>query len=367
MAIALCGCTQPPGGQPAPDGGTGGWGERPGEQGGPGSNQPPGGDELVLPPINTDAPLPELLAGVSKGEWKTASLGDVEIKYFSTAIIRGLTESGTDYFITLKNNGSSEATVNFLTAKQLAGQIPAWNLHFFDFQDPPVKIAPENEEKLWYYASIDSSSEEPFTVNFKLWLGNDSRNAVELPIIFGGIEETFWGKETSLVYGYVKDESGKPVENVIVDVIMNCGRVNFSGESDERGAYFAKVLAMEDINAIYLGKELACDSTDYYVSVAADGYEYYFKEHVAPTRNEFVRLDIVLEKKKENVSYSLNGRKKSRTITGFSGLSLQAIGAFSPQHRQSTRLSLESLRISICLTAAETSCGSRQRATSAGA
>jgi len=275
-------------------------------------SQKPLGEEFQFPPINANSPL----LNPPQGEWIKKQLGDIEIKYFSTAIIRGMSESGTDYFITLKNNGNSEAAVSFSSDQELAKDIPQCNLHFFSFQNPPVKISAGGEKKLWYFASIDSNACN-FTVNFKAWLENDSNNKVELPVKFGSVEEDFRGKETSVIYGYVKDENGNPVRNTRVDAMMNCGRMGNRGDTDEQGRYTISVMAMEDVNSLYGNRELACDSYDYFVSIAKDGYEYYFKEHVTPTREEFVRLDIVLEKKKEDVSYSLKWEKKVDDNYGF--------------------------------------------------
>lgn len=292
------------------------WGQRPGAESefvGPPSGQPgePSG-QGYQPTVNTNLPLPNL----PQGEWIKKQLGEVEIKYFSTAIIRGMSESGTDYFITLKNNGSSEATVSFSSDQELAKYIPQCNLHFFSFQNPPVKIPAGSEKKIWYFASIDSVTCD-FTINFEFWLENDANNKVELPVKFGSVEEDFRGKETSIIYGYVKDENGNPVKNTRVDAMMNCGRIGNRGDTDENGKYSISVMAMEDINAIYGSRELACDSYDYFVSIAKDGYEYYFKDHVVPTRKEFVKLDVVLEKKKEEVSYSLKWGKKVDDNYGF--------------------------------------------------
>lgn len=285
----------------------------------PGGQPPAGeGQEFPFPPVNVDAPLPEYPADAPKGEWVSKQLGDVEVKYFSTAIIRGASESGADYFITLKNNGSSEATVGFSSDEELLAFVPKWNLHFYSFQNSPVKLSAGEEKKLWFFASLDSATEEPFTVKFRLWPGNSSGSAIELPVAFGAVEEDFRGKETSIIYGYVKDSDGKPVPNAEIHALMNCGRMDFRQGTDSKGKYAMSVLAMEDIEAIYETRgETGCESNDYFVFAEVDGYEYYFNEHIAPTRGEFARLDIVLEKKKDNVSYALKWEKQVEDNYGF--------------------------------------------------
>lgn len=321
--IFLSGCTMPRG--PPPYNETGGtpngmpYGGRPGGpewQPGPGT-EGESLEEFRFPPVNTNAPFPEPPAGMPKGEWTNKQLGDVEISYFSTAIIRGMSESGMDFFITLKNNGAAEASVSFSSDSDLVSQVPSWNLHFFSFQDSPVRIAAGAEKKLWYFASVDNIGE--FTVTFKLWLTGNENSKVELPVIFGSVEEDFRGKETSVIYGYVKDESGQPVSNARVDAQMNCGRWGFRGDTDDKGRYTIGVFGMEDIAAIYGSRELACDSYDYFVSIAKDGYEYYFKDRVAPTRQNFTRLDITLETRKQSdsVSYAQKWEKKVEDNYGF--------------------------------------------------
>ncbi len=275
-----------------------------------------GGVGFNLPSINTSLSLPVLPTSVPAGEWVTKNLGDIEIRYFSTAIIWGMTESGTDVFITLKNKGANQATVNFTPVQDLLGQVPRWNLHFFSLQEPPLTLGPGEEKKLWYFASIDQG-EGTFTVKFKLWLGSNSANYAELPVVFGAVQGNFYGKETSLIYGYIKDENGKPLAGIGVDAQMNCGRLGFRSVSDSQGRYYLSVLGQEDIDAIYQGKELGCGSTDYFLSAEKDGYEYYFKGHVNPTRKNFARADIVLEKKKETVSFTLSWEKQVSEPYGF--------------------------------------------------
>ena len=102
--------------------------------------------EFNFPSLNTNTPLPELPAKAPQGEWVIKNLGNVEISYFSTAIIWGMTESGTDVLITLKNKGSSQAVVNFTPVKDLLSQVPSWNYHFFGLQDPPLKLGPGEEK-----------------------------------------------------------------------------------------------------------------------------------------------------------------------------------------------------------------------------
>ncbi len=300
-------------------------GENPGETEGPareladaGKTSPAAAGSsggFPLPPIDTSISLPTLPAGTPKGKWATKNLGDIEIKYFSTAIIWGMSESGTDFFITLKNKGADSVVVNFTPVKNLLNQVPKWNLHFFSLKEPPLTLGPGEEKKLWYFASLDAPG--TFTVRFKLWLGNNSSNYAELPVVFGSVEGNFYGKETSVIYGYVKDEKGNPLSKTRVSAQMNCGRLGNGGTTDSKGRYTISVWGKEDIDAIYQGKELACGSTDYFLSAEKDGYEYYFKGNVNPTRKNFARADIVLIKKKESASFALAWEKQVSEPYGF--------------------------------------------------
>jgi len=277
--------------------------------------QATGGTGFNFPQVDANAPLPSLPSGTPKGTWVTKNLGNIEIKYFSTAIAWDMSESGVDSFITLKNKGTSQVTINYTPAESLLSQVPSWNLHFFSLNDSSLTLAAGAEKKLWYFASVDQ--EGTFTVKFKLWLGSDSANYSEVPITFGAIEDSFYGKETSFIYGYVKDESGKALSGVNVGAQMNCGRLGMREASDSQGKYMIRVWAKEDIEAIYLGKELACSSTDYFLTAEKDGYEYYFKGNVNPTRESYARADIVLKKKTESVSYSLKWEKQVSEPYGF--------------------------------------------------
>lgn len=274
------------------------------------------GTDFPLPPMEANLPPLTLPEGTPKGEWVTKNLGNVEVKYFSTAIIWGLSESGTDFFITLKNKGNDQTVVNFTPVKSLVETIPKWNLHFFSLQEPPLILKPGDEKKLWYMASLDQAGK--FPVNFKLWLNNNTANYLELPVVFGTIaDDSLFRRMSSLIYGYLKDENGKPLAGVEVSAQMNCGRLGNRGVSDEQGRYFVPVLGKEDIDVIYQGKELACESTDYFISAEKDGYEYYFKDHISPTKKNSARADIVLEKKKENASFSLAWEKQVDEPYGF--------------------------------------------------
>ncbi|MDD5162847.1 MAG: PQQ-binding-like beta-propeller repeat protein [Candidatus ainarchaeum sp.] len=286
---------------------------------GPPGNQKPGEQPNTgpgQPQINPNAPLPGLPENFPESKFVSKKLDAVEITYFSSAIARGLTENGADFFIGLKNTGTSKASLCFDSMNgEFKKPIPEWNLHFFSMQDPPVEIAPGEEKRLWYFSSVDA--EGTFALTFKIWNCGDSADSIEIPVTFGSTGESFFGKETSYISGTVKDEQGSPVANARVSAIMNCGRLNFYGSADDSGNYSIPLLGMEDIDAIYLGKQLACDSTDYFVSVEQEGYEYYFKGNIAPTRKDPKNLDIVLKKKISSANYSLEWEKQVQDNFGF--------------------------------------------------
>ncbi|MFH0831692.1 MAG: PQQ-binding-like beta-propeller repeat protein [archaeon] len=296
--------------------------QQPGEFGQmpPGNEQmPPGAGqqgEFMIPKFDANAPLPEWPAKLPKPQLVAKQLGSVDVTAYSTGIIRGMFESGIDYFITLKNTGISDATIYFSKDADLVKQAPSWNLHFFSMQDSPITLVSGEEKKLWYFLSLDKADEVPFTVTFKLWREGSSES-IELPVSFAAASEDFRGKETTAIYGYVKDRDGRAVSNARVDAFMNCGRTGFSGGTDDKGRYAIFVLAMEDINAIYEGRELACDSTDYSVSATKDGYEFYFKSNIAPTRTNMTRLDITVEKIQEQDKFDLKWEKQVNEPYGF--------------------------------------------------
>ncbi len=264
--------------------------------------------------MNPDRVLPELSPSAPKGGWITKKVDDLEINYYSTAIARGLTESGVDFFITVKNTGSSKADIcSTSMTSELREILPKWNLHFFMMQDSLIEIRSGQEKKIWFYASVDQVG----TFDVELEVGKCSGSSVKLPVTFGSTDERFWGKETTTISGTVKDEEGNPVTDTDVLALMNCGRVDFKAKTDNAGKYEIAALAKEDIDAIYLGKDLACDSTDYYVLVEKEGYQYYYNGHVLPTRKEPVKLDIVLKKASAVINYKLAWEKRVQDNFGF--------------------------------------------------
>jgi len=276
----------------------------------------PGSGQPWRAPANPNAPLPGQPPGAPEGKWMGAKLGGVQVKYFSTAIARGMMESGTDYFITLNNTGSSAARICApACCSELRSFAPSWNLHFFALQDFPVELAPEEAKKLWYFASLDQTG--LFNVTFRMWECGNEGNAVSLPVTFGATDERFWGNETSYVQGTVKDEEGKPVAGATVVAMTGCGRADSKGQSDSQGKYTIPVLGMEDVEAIYLGRDLACSTKDYWLSVEKEGYEYYYASGFAPTRGAPATEDIVLRKKAEGASYELAWEKKVQDNFGF--------------------------------------------------
>jgi len=304
---------------------------------GPDQNQPPQqaplqGNPNGQPPkliggpsmggVDPTAPLPTLPADVPKGEWITKNSGELEVKYFSTAIIRQMTESGTDYFITIKNNGSSTKNICFTTVtSELRSLLPSWNLHFFAMQDPPLALSAGEEKELWYYASIDmeqNSQNSFFKIPFSVGECNSPSQTINFEVTFGGTNENLWqNPKTTFIYGSVKDEEGNPIANAMVFFNMNCGRMDFKEPTDSSGNYSMSVFAMEDINAIYLGKKLACDSTDYFLSVEKENYQYYYNGHVAPTRKEPKEVNIVLKKSAPKQNYSLKWESPVQDNFGF--------------------------------------------------
>jgi WD40 repeat protein len=335
ITLVVSGCVQPPGQQPGssqygnftPDGQNASnmpprindSNPPPGQHGPNDPNVQPEGNGPAMDP---NAPLPTLPSNVPKGEWTTKKVGDVEVRYFSTAIARGMTESGTDFFIYMRNTGSAKATMCFttITGEFRSAFIPGWNLHFFAMQDPPIDIEPGQEKRLWYFASLDGEpgkSDSFFPVNFSVGYCGQESQSIAVPVTFGVTGERFGGKETSYVYGTVTDEDGAPVAGANVAAMANCGRLDHKEMTKADGSYNLRVLAKEDVDAIYLNKSLACDSTDYYVNVDQPGYEYYYNGHVAPSRAEPQKLDIVLKKDTGALPYKLDWEKQVKDNFGF--------------------------------------------------
>ena len=104
--------------------------------------------------------------------------------------------------------------INFPDVNELKENVPVCSqnhiTHFFAFQVPPIKISPGGEKKLWYLVPREKDDCN-FTLPFRLWKNNDKSNYIELPVEFGYSNEDFRGIETSMIYGYVKDENKQVV------------------------------------------------------------------------------------------------------------------------------------------------------------
>jgi len=278
--------------------------------------QAPNGQGMAPSPVNPNAPLPSPPQGAPEGKWMEAKIGSVQARYFSTAVARGMMESGTDYFITLNNTGSGTARICApACCSELRANAPEWNLHFFSLQDFPITLAPGETGKLWYFASLDRAGF--FNQTFRFWECGNEAGVASLKVAFGATDERFWGNETSYIEGTVKDAEGRPVEGANVVAATGCGRQDFRGTSGADGKYAIPVLGMEDVEAIYLGRDLACTTKDYWISVDKEGYEYYYRAGIAPTRAAPAAADIVLEKRAESAPYEMAWEKKVQDNYGF--------------------------------------------------
>ncbi|MFH2106551.1 MAG: PQQ-binding-like beta-propeller repeat protein [Candidatus Micrarchaeota archaeon] len=277
-------------------------------------NQPPKQD-FRIPNFDPNASLPQPPTGFPESKLVSKNMGETSVSYFTTAIARDMMESGTDYFITLRNNGNNKARICFRTYGELREFVPSWNLHFFELQDSPIELRPGEQKKLWYFASLDQKGD--FTVDFELWPCENEQSKLIIPVVFGSTDERFWGKETSYVYGIVTDEQGNPVKDAMVVAIVGCGRTDFKGQTDQNGKYVVPLLGMEDIEAIYMGRELGCSSEAYKISIDKEGYGYYFRENVSVTRKNPLQFDIMLKKGSEQVEYEMQWEKKVSDNYGF--------------------------------------------------
>ncbi|MFH0987213.1 MAG: PQQ-binding-like beta-propeller repeat protein, partial [Candidatus Micrarchaeota archaeon] len=290
--MLLTGCI----GQPGPPGGGNGTpnGGNPNgpDNGGPGSN----GQEFNLP----DFDLTKTVEPPVAGENKTVQLGNIEIAYYSTVASYPTLSLGGDVIFRLKNNGGSEETVNV----DYEGDVPSWNLHFFQFQDSPMTLAPGEEKKVHYFASLDSEGE--FSIDFLFWQEESRSDEVTANIKFyGGNQEESRLEMTSAVYGYVKDKvTGQPIVGAEVTATRYNGRETYRATTSS-GAYVILAPAIGDIKAFFGSQEFTYESLDYFITIETDGYKYYYEDGISPDRGEELRHDIELEAKTQ-----LNGYEK---------------------------------------------------------
>ncbi|MFH1285875.1 MAG: PQQ-binding-like beta-propeller repeat protein [Candidatus Micrarchaeota archaeon] len=284
------------------------------------SNQPPnppnGGQ--FPPPENQPQPPSEKVLQPVEGEMKTLTLNNLEISYYSTAASYSDVTNGADLFIHVKNLGSVRETIYTNSTNDLKQKyVPNWCAHFFSFQATNVSLEAGEEKILHYFASNDASGE--FNVSFPFWQTPDASDSVSANVRFySSSMEDGRLNQTAMIYGLVTDkETGKLVKNAFVRANLFTGRNSFTQQTDSSGRYTMSVSSVDDLKPFFIGQEEEYPSLDYFVTVEADGYEYYYKEDVSPRKGEKLMLNLALEPRAEDASYSLDWESKASGYYGF--------------------------------------------------
>ncbi len=267
-------------------------------------NEKPG-EEFHFPPLEQSSiSLPE-------GEWKTLTLGEVEIRYFSTAIMRGNFETSTDILFFVKNKGSSTKIVQATLLKELAQQKPENVYHFFGFQKDEISIASGEEKKFWYYISNEPPIDFELEVTFEV--GSEEGTA-----IVHVKEEDLKSLFTAYIYGVVTDkQTGEPVKDATVIGTLFNGREGFTQVTDEFGRYVLPVTSMQDIQNVFGNRTVLYNSLAYSISAEKDGYQFFYENNLSPGKEEQLRLDIELEKSSGEKDFALAWEKQVQDNYGF--------------------------------------------------
>jgi len=282
------------------------------ENGGPGGpNMGPGS------PGGTPSEFPPTLRVVAEatapaGEYKTLTLGNVEITYFDTITLPGNWEYSTDIYLTLKNKGTSSETVEFTKAKDVMATFPQWAWQFFEFQSSSMTLAAGEEKDVHYFLSNEGEGEFSFNIDF--WKSSSEKVTATIKVV--SVRDVRL-EESSAVYGVVKDSSGKPLSGIQVRVNSYNARQGYTGMTDGKGQYVIYLPAVSDIKTIFGSRKLAYKSLNYFITVDDASYSYFYKDSIEPTRNEPYRFDIKLNPAPSKLSFKLKWEKQVEEYYGF--------------------------------------------------
>lgn len=248
------------------------------------------------------------------GSYKTVQIGNIEITYFDTITLPGNWEYSTDIYLTLRNSGGAQETVEFTKAKDILNTFPQWAWQFFEFQKSTATLAPNEEREIHYFLSNEGEGEFNFSIDF--WkTGIPSEKATATIKIVSRRDARL--ELSSAVYGIVKDSGGNPVSGADVGVVSYNGRERFIGKTGQDGKYSIYVPAAEDVKKLFGGRKLPYKSLNYFIAVDDSRYSYFYRDGISPNRTEPYRFDIVLSPPPKNLSLKMKWEKQVEEYYGF--------------------------------------------------
>lgn len=299
-AVFISGCTRQPGrGANETDGGTP-WGGQPGGA----------GQGFNLPQVDASAAME---GPPVAGENRTLKLGSIDVSYYSAAAAYPTMSMGADFFIHVRNTGSSAETFSIAQS----GEVPSWNMHFFSFHPETITLQPGGARALHYFASLDA--EGSFDMPFDLWQAADKSDKVTVTATFyGGTQQDSKLGYDAAVYGYVRDAAtGRPVPGAEVEVTLFSGRESSRATTDSEGRYAVGVASIDAIRTFFGNQDTSYSSFDYSAIVEADGYEYSYTAGIAPAHGEKLQADIGLQAAAAKPEYRLDWESKVSDYYGF--------------------------------------------------
>ena len=247
--------------------------------------QPAASNGNVEPDLTKPVPTPPVA-----GKNVTLALNDIEITYYSVAASYDSLSLGADIYFFAKNNGKETQALG----ARLASQIPPWCWQFFSFQNETITLAAGEERTLHFYASNDEPGRMDFVFDF--WQKPDKSNRKTATVaVYRGSESEEKLAHSAVVQGQVTDKAtGKPVPGAKVELNVFSARQSFWATTDAQGNYAVKVIGVDDI-ASFLGPQpLAYRSLDYFMTIRKTGFEYYYRDGIAPRRGEKTIADAKL-------------------------------------------------------------------------
>lgn len=246
-------------------------------------------------------------------ENKTLKLGNLQITYPSVTTSYPPFTMGTDLLIRVKNTGWGNENLSVTPAKDLTLEKPNWCTHFFAFHPDSMTLAPWEERILHYFASNDSPGQ--FDLNIDFW--QKSEKVTANVKFYSGAQKDVDLSPTSIIYGYIRDKNtGKGIIGADVSTYIFSGRQSFRGSTDDQGRYTILVPSVSDVTAFF-GDQKIYSSFNNFITVQANGYEYYYNDNIAPKRGEKLKQNIELSAVLEKPTWKLQWEQKVSDYYGF--------------------------------------------------
>ena len=251
------------------------------------------------------------------GENKTLQLGNLEFDYYSVAATYPIYSLGADIIIVAKNKGNKTESFAATQISELRAKVPNWNRHFFSFQADNLTLQPGEERTIHYFASADNQGQFDVIIDFMQGANTETANIT----IYSSSMDEVRLDGSAIIYGTVRDEEGKPVQNVDLLFYTFSGREQYRAQNtDAFGRYFVIIPGVDDIQKLYGGQTIL-NNIEYFAitdnSPSQEGYVHYYKDGIAPKRGEKLEVNMTLQKASSQKGYEMKWESKVSDYYGF--------------------------------------------------